>query len=61
MAVYGQANTTDILSAEAVPSGWKVTVQTTGDDTITALDARSGTVLKKRLSGPGLHTVTLGD
>lgn len=61
VAVYGQANTTDILSAEAVPSGWKVVVQTTGDDTITALDARSGAVLKKRLPGPGLHTVTLGD
>lgn len=61
VAVYGQANTTDVLSAEAVPDGWKVTVQTTGDDTVTVLDARSGAVLKKRLPGPGLHTVTFGD
>lgn len=59
LAVYGESNTTDVLSIEKTIDGWTVKVQTTGDDTVRVLNSLSGDESNNEIKGAGIHTIII--
>ena len=59
LAVMPKGNTTDVLSITSTATGWKVRVQTTGQDTVACMQASTGKVENLQLPCAGIHELTI--
>lgn len=55
VAVYGQSNTTDVISIDELEDEWCVRVQTTEPDTIVCLNSLSQQRIYNKIESPGNH------
>ena len=61
LAVRPLANTTDVLAMKHTGKEWKITVQTTGPDSIQCMKAAGGEPTLIRIDGAGIHELRLAE
>lgn len=57
LAATLNGNTADVLEIKKLQSGWQITCQTTGADTLVIFNGATGQIEKRKISAAGIHQV----